>query len=193
MMGRRESGKRQRLIEAAAALFHRRGMHLTTIADIARDAAVPLGNVYYYFRTKDEIARAVLDYWDQRIGDTLGMLKPDAPPRERLAAYLDASAGRAEIYAALGCPLVALALDLRQSGRALAPLALQVHRRQIDWIGRQFRALGQECAAARSRAEVMLATLQGSFQLAHALGDPQVVDGTIASIKSGLDLPTHDR
>jgi len=31
------------------------------LADIAREAEVPLGNVYYYFKTKDEIGEAIVE------------------------------------------------------------------------------------------------------------------------------------
>ncbi len=52
--------KRDRLIEAAKAAFYQQGFAPTTLADIAARAEVPLGNVYYYFRTKDEILAAVI-------------------------------------------------------------------------------------------------------------------------------------
>ena len=56
-------GKRERLVGAACDLVYRLGAERTTLADIARAADVPLGNVYYYFRTKDDIfARAVVDF-----------------------------------------------------------------------------------------------------------------------------------
>ena len=59
-------GARQRqapgLIEAANKLIHRQGFNQTTLADIARESEVPLGNVYYYFRTKEEIGSALIEH-----------------------------------------------------------------------------------------------------------------------------------
>lgn len=55
------STPRERLARAAATLFHQRGVRKTTLADIAQAAAVPLGNVYYHFRTKDALIEAVTD------------------------------------------------------------------------------------------------------------------------------------
>ena len=54
----RKTDKRVRLIEAAKVLIHQQGFHLTTLADIAQEADVPLGNVYYYFKTKEAIGEA---------------------------------------------------------------------------------------------------------------------------------------
>ena len=56
----RTSDKRSRLFEAAGDLFHRQGFNQTTLADIARSADVPLGNVYYYYKTKGQIGEAVV-------------------------------------------------------------------------------------------------------------------------------------
>ena len=42
----REQGKRERLVDGAREVIHRQGVENTTIADIARAAKVPVGNVY---------------------------------------------------------------------------------------------------------------------------------------------------
>ena len=39
-----------RLIQSAVKLAHRDGFRTTSLADIAEEAKVPVGNVYYYFR-----------------------------------------------------------------------------------------------------------------------------------------------
>jgi AcrR family transcriptional regulator len=58
-------GKRERLVKSAQALIHEQGAHRTTLADIAERAEVPLGNVYYYFKSKDELIGAVLDSYQE--------------------------------------------------------------------------------------------------------------------------------
>jgi AcrR family transcriptional regulator len=47
-------GKRDRLIAGARETIHRQGVEATTLADIAEASGVPLGNVYYYFKSKDD-------------------------------------------------------------------------------------------------------------------------------------------
>src|SRR5258708_20700110 len=51
---------RARLIEAASNLAHRRGFGNTRLADIANEAKVPPGNLYYYFKPKEEISEAIV-------------------------------------------------------------------------------------------------------------------------------------
>ena len=57
---RAPAGKRERLIAGASKLVHHNGVAATTLAEIAQAADVPLGNVYYYFKSKDELIRGVV-------------------------------------------------------------------------------------------------------------------------------------
>ncbi|MGV9661052.1 TetR family transcriptional regulator [Streptomyces koyangensis] len=55
--GTRATDKRRRLTAAAAQVLHEQGVERTTLADIARAADVPVGNVYCYFETKGELVQ----------------------------------------------------------------------------------------------------------------------------------------
>ena len=59
----RKTDKRLRLVEAAMVLIHQQSFNLTTLADIAHKADVPLGNVYYYFKNKEEICLELWRRW----------------------------------------------------------------------------------------------------------------------------------
>jgi AcrR family transcriptional regulator len=50
--------KRARLVESVVKLVYEQGFEETSLADIAKDPDVPLGNVYYNFKTKDELGDA---------------------------------------------------------------------------------------------------------------------------------------
>jgi AcrR family transcriptional regulator len=55
--------KRQSLIQAAVAVFSKRGLHETKMQDIADEAGVGKGTLYEYFRTKEDLFLAVYDAW----------------------------------------------------------------------------------------------------------------------------------
>jgi TetR/AcrR family transcriptional regulator, transcriptional repressor for nem operon len=59
--------KRDCLIEAAKAKFYQQGVALTTLADIAQQAQVPLGNVYYHFQAKEALVQAVVQAHTQEL------------------------------------------------------------------------------------------------------------------------------
>src|ERR1035438_7760510 len=64
-------GKRDRLVAAAVQLLHQHGIERTTLADIAQLADVPAGNVYYYFKSKDDVIAAVVEAHVQQVRTTL--------------------------------------------------------------------------------------------------------------------------
>jgi TetR/AcrR family transcriptional regulator, cholesterol catabolism regulator len=70
-LGKRETGKqerRDRLYEAALALFHEQGYEQTTVDQITRSAGLAKGTFFNYFPTKD----AVLRYMGEREIGRLG-------------------------------------------------------------------------------------------------------------------------
>jgi AcrR family transcriptional regulator len=89
----RRPGKRDRLLAAACQLFYQQGAERTTLAEIARQAEVPLGNVYYYFKTKGDIIAAVADAHVKAIEQEIDSLERYRTPASRLggAAALFAS------------------------------------------------------------------------------------------------------
>ena len=65
-MARKSERTRQRIIEAANRLFYHRGYNQTSFSDVVEAAGVPRGNIYYYFKTKDEILEAAIDHRIER-------------------------------------------------------------------------------------------------------------------------------
>ena len=61
---KRPRGERKRIeiLRAAAAVFRRRGYHGASVDQIARALKMAPGNLYYYFRNKEEILYVCHDY-----------------------------------------------------------------------------------------------------------------------------------
>src|SRR5260370_38925175 len=86
-MAPEQAEKGARCIEAAMKLAYKRGFRETSLADIAEAAHVPVGNVYYYFKTKDELGEAVVE---QRLAEFRAFrdeMDRLSSPRERLFAF----------------------------------------------------------------------------------------------------------
>src|SRR5271170_4879786 len=49
------SARRLQILDAARACFYRRGLHVTTMADIIQASGLSAGAVYLYFNSKEEI------------------------------------------------------------------------------------------------------------------------------------------
>ena len=55
-----KSQRRDEIIAAAKKVFARNGFHDTTIADIAKQAELAYGSVYWYFDSKDDLFRQLI-------------------------------------------------------------------------------------------------------------------------------------
>jgi TetR/AcrR family transcriptional regulator, transcriptional repressor for nem operon len=163
-------GKADRLVEAAREAFHRQGVEGTTLADIAQDADVPTGNVYYYFKTKDELIGAAVQRHAEDIQAMLASLERHRTPQTRLKAFIRTLVGRRELLAEYGCPLGGLCSDLsrREPGFAGAPTELV--RLPIAWATEQFELLGRD--DAEELAVALLAAYHGAALLTNTLHDP---------------------
>jgi len=80
-MPRERTDTRTRLARAALKIAYRHGFGDAALTDIAKEARVPLGNVYYYFKTKDEIGNAVIDLRIGRLRKLLEELDQLGSPR----------------------------------------------------------------------------------------------------------------
>ncbi|MFF4831538.1 TetR/AcrR family transcriptional regulator [Streptomyces sp. NPDC001315] len=179
-------GKRQQLTAAAARVLHEQGVERTTIADIARAADVPTGNVYYYFKTKDELIEAALSEHASHLESLTGRLDQLPDPRERLKALIDAWVGQRDIAARHGCPTGTLAaeLDKRAEG-GLDITAGLVIRKLLDWVEQQYRQIG--VTDPEGHALALVGAYQGMSLLSNALRDPEIMAREGARLTRELD------
>lgn len=186
--------KRESLVKAAMGLFHRKGYGPTSLADIATEAGVPLGNVYYYFKTREELLKAVVQGWleQARPGRTALEALPD--PRQRVLGFLDGLGTRAEERAAFGCPAGGLCQEINKQGGPTAEEVSILLGDALDWLGRQFKAMGFREAQARDFAARLMGGYQGSILLANTFKEPQYVRAEIARLKGWVaELPLKER
>jgi len=63
--------KRESIIQVALQLFSINGFHKTTIPDIAKKLNMSVGNLYNYFASKDILAKEIIKYTSQTLGDEI--------------------------------------------------------------------------------------------------------------------------
>jgi AcrR family transcriptional regulator len=86
----REVARRQQILDAAATVFGGRGFHGARIDDIAASAGLSKGAIYWYFRSKEELAIALAERAIAREDRREAELLAEAGPlRDRLDRYLD--------------------------------------------------------------------------------------------------------
>lgn len=176
---------RERILEAAQELFHRQGFQATSFSDIAREAGVPRGNFYYHFRTKDEILRAVIGRWRERVAQVLAAVeRSGGDPLQRIRRMLRVPLEDPEANMRYGCPLGSLVYELRKADHdpAVWREAVGLFDLLVDWLAARLGELGFAPEEARDRALRMLARLQGAILLASAYEDPALLEAEIDAL-----------
>ncbi|MFD3553302.1 TetR/AcrR family transcriptional regulator [Streptomyces goshikiensis] len=168
------ASKRERLANAAAQVLHEQGVATTTLADIARAADVPVGNVYYYFKTKDQLVEAAIDAHARSLRQLLSALDALPAPQDRLKALLGGWVEQREVTARYGCPTGTLASELDKRADGLDANVAEVMRVLLDWAERQFRAMGR-ADDARELAVALIAAYQGISLLTNTFRDPELM------------------
>lgn len=171
----KKGGKRERLIEAAVGLAYRRGYRATTLADLATEAHVPLGNIYYYFKSRDEIGNAILDRREKEFDALRDKLMELETPLARLEAFIRMTMANAPMVAGFGCPMGSLSSELLKDGGVLADRSGTLLTRPMAWMAEQFAAMGHASDADRLALQLQ-SSLQGASILSYSARDASLLE-----------------
>lgn len=188
-MGSKGDSNRQRIVDAADALFYQRGYNQTSFQDISDATGIPRGNFYYYFKTKDEILNAVVT---TRAADIAGFLKrceeQSNDPAQRLLLFSDMLDASKQSLVQLGCPIGSLCSELAKDGAVLQEKSREVLEVLRDWIRQQFELIG--LTNADHLAMDLLAKLQGISVIACAFKDIDFINRSNLELKKWIKAKT---
>ena len=167
---------RQRILEAAGRLFYRHGYHATGLDTIIREAGITKGNFYYYFKSKEALALAVLEWhFELTSRETKALLEQrKLGPLASLFAMLEGIAARqhvqAEEGAICGCLFGNFTLEMGADSdpvrRKVASIFEHYHK-TIAAMLRQARKAGElpDDLDPDSEAHVILSLIEGAILL----------------------------
>lgn len=185
--------KRERLVEAAAELFHHQGPLSTSLADVAEKASVPIGNVYYYFKTKEELILAVIEKRREIFNQAFDALNHAvADPRTRLLEMVSYFDSVADDYTRYGCPLGRMAMELDTESLASQKAATAALNDFVEWAAQQFDALGHTIEA-KQLATSLLAGVQGAAVMAHAYRQSEIFSSEMIRLTQWLESIPNTR
>ncbi|MGW3565672.1 TetR/AcrR family transcriptional regulator [Streptomyces sp. NPDC000941] len=146
MARRYDPERRQRIIDAAAAVVRERGIAGLSHRTVAAAADVPLGSTTYHFATLDDLLIAALRQinaeWLAEVERWAEGVDPAAPPADELARWLEEQFAGDRARLELEYELYFAAL--RHEG--LRPLAAEC----LDEMARMLTRLVPDAAAARA-------------------------------------------
>ena len=82
--------RKSQILEAAKIIFSKLGFHKARMSDIAQEADLSKGSIYWYFKNKDDVIISLLDkFFKAEFKQLQPMINSDASTMERLLAYTD--------------------------------------------------------------------------------------------------------
>ena len=194
------SSTRERIIEAADALFYQRGFEKTSFAEIAEAVQLSRGNFYYHFKAKDDILEAVIALRAVRTQSMLDVWSRGATtPLARLRCFSKMLIDNREKIQRYGCPVGTLCTELAKLNHPSQGGAGMIFGQFRDWLRAQFVALGH-ADKADALAMHLLSRSQGIAALANAFHDEvfirqevALIDAWLASLTPGKRVATRQR
>ena len=174
--------KRDQIVTAALRRYRTSGVSGTTLKDIAEVSGVPLGNLYYYFKTREELLLAVLDECERELHILLTQLAP-LMGKAWYTAYFDWLLEDPEDAARFGCPFGTLAAELRALDDPSAPRAARVVQLYLQALRERADTLDRPDAA-----DDLFGAVQGAYMVAHTLNDPAFFVQVVQRLRTRLQL-----
>lgn len=175
--------RKPQIVQAALKVFNRKGLAAARMEEIAAEAAMSVGGVYWYFKGKDEVVLALMDSLiDDDVAALTAMLHAPGTVQARLVAYITQSATEAMHYLPLTYDLYTQATrnaKIRKHIRAY----FTHYRDALTRLIEQGIARGElRAVSAPALATTLAALYEGTLEL--ALLDPASVNVPVVLIES---------
>jgi TetR/AcrR family transcriptional regulator, transcriptional repressor for nem operon len=176
------SDRRTELQEAALRVAHQHGLVGVTLATVAEAAGAPLGGIYYYYKTRDEMLVSVVDRMEMQMESCVAGFEATGSPEAALGAFVDFVLGNHDALARFGCPIGTLAAQMRKEPGQPGERMGAILGRMADWAACKFAGLGLGEDQARSAGRRLLVRLEGAAMMAHATGDALYVTEIVEEV-----------
>ena len=110
----RENTK-EKILAHAALIIRQKGFNNTGIQELLRAAGVPKGSFYFYFKSKDDLGLALIDYYGEFFAalSESSLRNQEIPPLQRLEKFFEARRLLFEQDSSMsGCPIGNLAQEM---------------------------------------------------------------------------------
>ena len=185
---------REQILDAASRLIHVRGFNNTSVDEILKESGVGKGNLYYYFKSKEELGFAILERSIERISTELldKSFSPGKNPWQQIVDFLDSQVDRVRQRGCTGgCMLGNLALelsDIHEEFRRRLSAAFNRLRARMEATLNQ--AKGQGTLRSDTDIPRLAHFIVAGFEGAHMMGklhkNVDVMAGVVEELKGHL-------
>ncbi|MFD0694481.1 TetR/AcrR family transcriptional regulator [Paenibacillus sp. GCM10027628] len=188
MMKKNKPSNRDLVLRVATTLFLSKGYLATSMDEIVTVSKVSKTNIYYYFKSKDDLLAAIMDQLIHTYSEMIRDMakRSSSTVQERFQAILHLLTHQ-EMECLGGCPFITLYTQMPQEAQTIREKVGQFFRDQID-IVEQLVLEGiqkQEFKAdlpARPTAQFIVAAIEGGLFLQHASEDSTMLEQSFPTL-----------
>lgn len=163
------AGQKDNLVRTAMRLFRRQGYASTGLQQIVAESGAPKGSLYHYFPNgKEALGEAAVALAGDLMREMLAAhAAKHAAPAAFLRAYCKTMAGWMEESGfQSGCPVATTLLETAPGSPSITTAGAAAIDGWIEVIGGVFERAGSAPREARSRAQLVVAAMEGALLLA---------------------------
>jgi TetR/AcrR family transcriptional repressor of nem operon len=175
---------RERIIEAAGALFREKGFDRVGVADIMKAADLTHGGFYGHFESKDDLTAQASERAMARAATNWGKIVTDAPHNPYAALLKHYLSPRHRDDPGQGCAFAALSGDAARCGKPVRTAFAEGLERLIEIVAKTVPSRSK--AVRRRRAVAAVAELVGALILSRAVEDSSLSDEILDAARHEL-------
>jgi TetR/AcrR family transcriptional repressor of nem operon len=175
---------RERIIDAAGALFRAKGFGGVALADIMKAADLTHGGFYGHFDSKDDLAAQASQRAMARAADNWAKVTADAPANPYAALLKHYLSPRHRDDPGHGCAFAALSVDAARCGQPVHEAFAEGLEPLIDVVADAVP--GRSKVARRRKAVAAVAELIGALILARAVAGTPLSDEILDAARREL-------
>jgi TetR/AcrR family transcriptional repressor of nem operon len=191
----KETDTETRLLEASYSLMLAKGYPATGVEEICERAGVSKGSFYHYFKSKQQLALAMLEHHMARAqaeierGLDLTGVRDDAEAALRYVQHVEQVSE--EVWRD-GCLIGSFALELAETHPELREKVSRIFRDLADYFEKLFTPLCRankkaNAPSPRELAEQMLVVIEGGVVLSRAHNDKRFVPQALRCFRRYLE------
>lgn len=185
------SPTKEKLLEAAQRLMLAKGYEATSVGEICKAAKLTKGSLFHYFKSKEDLGKAVLERFCQSMQERLqaGPFRRKRDPLERIDGMLEFMIQMSRDPVAIqGCLPGNFAQELSETHPEIRSCCAQQFQAWAEGLKRELDKARVKHAPTspintQSLAEHFIAVIEGSLILAKAKQDTRVIGESLRHLK----------
>lgn len=167
--------KREEIVARAYAVFYRHGLHSTGVDTVLADSGISKRTLYKYFRTKEELIEAVVNYYQQQVFEKIPpeVAARSSDPKQQILSLFDLKTEAFEMSDFGGCFVVNAKLEFKGKEAPIEAACGKFYELFEGYVESLCRAA--QCANAEKTAHQLMILFVGGVVLGQVHHDAVVI------------------